>query len=100
MPAHTIQVGEKLGRDIPVMPKRLAIEWCRDIPAGCRQLAERRTRDMLLHYGRNITSMNIETLVVSCYLQGVEDCFVYHDKRATNAMTPNDKSEERGDKAT
>lgn len=64
----------------------LAIEWCHDIPAGVVQMAQRRTRDMLAHYGRNITAMPIETLVASCYLQGVEDCFTYHEKRSNTTI--------------
>jgi len=35
---------------------------------------------MLAHYGRNISAMPIETLVASCYLQGVEDAMVYLGK--------------------
>jgi hypothetical protein len=46
-------------------------------------LARSRTHDMLRHYGRNITSMPIETLVSSCYLQGVEDCFRFYEKQAS-----------------
>lgn len=65
----------------------LAIEWCHDIPAGVVQMAYRRTKDMLAHYGRNITAMPIETLVLSCYLQGVEDCFAYHEKRSNAKLT-------------
>jgi hypothetical protein len=60
----------------------LQIEWCRDIPEGARKLAVNRTREMLIHYGRNITSLNIETLVLSCYLQGINDCFEYHEHKS------------------
>lgn len=63
------------------MKNRLKIEWVYDIPAGVVEMAQRRTRNMLAHYGRNITAMPIETLVASCYLQGVEDCFSFHEKR-------------------
>jgi len=65
----------------------LQIEWCHDIPAGVVQMAQRRTRDMLAHYGRNITAMPIETLVASCYLQGIEDCFTYHEKRSNESSS-------------
>lgn len=62
------------------MKSRLKVEWVHDIPAGVVEMAQRRTRDMLAHYGRNITAMPIETLVASCYLQGIEDCFSFHEK--------------------
>lgn len=52
------------------------VEWG-EIPGGIVNMAQRRTKDMLDHYGRNITSMPIETLVASCYLQGVEDAMNY-----------------------
>lgn len=66
------------------MKNKLKIEWCHNIPIGVIQMAQRRTVDMLAHYGRNITAMPIETLVLSCYLQGVEDCFRYHEARTPN----------------
>ena len=66
----------------------LAIEFTHDIPTGVVQMAQRRTKDMLAHFGRNITAMPIETLVASCYLQGVEDCFTYHEKRSNARHEP------------
>ena len=70
---------------VVVRPRRkhgLQIEWCRDTPEVARKLAVNRTREMLIHYGRNITSLNIETLALSCYLQGVNDCFEYHEHKS------------------
>ena len=75
--AHCVQ---RLVR--PRQKHGLQIEWCRDIPEGARKLAVNRTREMLIHYGRNITSLNIETLVMSCYLQGINDCFEYHEHKS------------------
>jgi hypothetical protein len=63
--------------------KPQTIEWRNDIPASVVQFAERRTNEMLRHYGHNITGMKIETLVASVYLQGIEDCFTYHEKTTT-----------------
>lgn len=59
------------------MKRGLQVEWRYELPAGVLAMAIRRTRDMLSFYGRNITSLPIETLVASCYLQGVEDCHSY-----------------------
>lgn len=63
------------------MTPALKIEWRQDIPAGCVQLGERRTADMVTHFGRNIRAMRIETLAASCYLQGVEDCLSFIDRK-------------------
>ena len=65
--------------------RKLSIEWCHEIPLGARQLADRRTRDFISHYGANITAMPIQTLAASCYLQGVNDCFEFYDRAAQNA---------------
>ena len=70
------------------MKRGLLIEWRKDIPDGVVQMAQRRTKDMLAHYGRNIASMPIETLVASCYLQGVEDCFALHEKKLNTPPPP------------
>lgn len=65
--------------------RKLSIEWCHDIPIGTAQLAERRTRDMVRHYGACITAMNIQTLAMSCYLQGVNDCFDFQEHATQRA---------------
>lgn len=62
------------------MSKELKIEW-RDVPLSCQLMAQRRTSDMVSHYGRNIRSMPIETLAESIYLQGVEDTMNFYEKK-------------------
>lgn len=62
--------------------KDLKIEWVRDLPESSVDLAQRRTRDMMAFYGRNITSMPIESMAASCYLQGVSDCVDYLDRQS------------------
>lgn len=52
-----------------------SVEWRTDIPAGCMELAKKRTLPLLEHFGCNIRAMSIETLAASCYLQGIEDHF-------------------------
>lgn len=69
--------------------KPITIQWRNDIPASVIRLAERRTGDFIGHYGRNIRSMPIETLCASCYLQGIEDCFTYHEKKAAPQIVGN-----------
>lgn len=59
------------------------IEWI-EIPVGVMNLAHRRTKPLLDHYGRNITSMQILTLASSCYLQGIEDAMSYVDGVKSN----------------
>jgi hypothetical protein len=63
------------------MQKPLKIEWRNDLPADAVKVAERRTADMVTHFGRNIRAMGIETLAASCYLQGIEDCLQLIDRK-------------------
>lgn len=65
----------------------LKIVWCFDLPEGIKLFAIRRTADMVSHYGRNIRSMGVETLAASCYLQGIEDAFYYHEKCQAQSIT-------------
>ncbi len=68
------------------MSRRLKIEWCHDLPPAARKLASSRTAEMILHYGRNITAMNIDTLAACCYLQGIEDCFEFYRRRSRQQL--------------
>ncbi len=59
--------------------KKWELEWFHP-PAECRPFLERRVAAFVKHYGHCITSMNIETLAVSCYSQGIEDTMVMLDR--------------------
>lgn len=57
------------------MSKPLPIEHHSQLPKGFVALAEKRTNDLIMYYGRNITDrrMTIQALAMSCWIQGVED---------------------------
>lgn len=75
------------------MSKPLTILWRRNLPEGVKPFAIRRTTDMVSHYGHNIRSMGVETLAASCYLQGIEDAFYYHEKCQAQSITPPETNE-------
>jgi hypothetical protein len=56
------------------------IEYRRDVPLSCVQMAERRTEPMIAWYGHYVREISLQTLVASAYLQGVEDMHTYYEK--------------------
>jgi hypothetical protein len=58
----------------------LPVEYCRDVPLGCVEMAERRTTPLLDFYGRFVREITIQTLAASCYLQGIEDAWKFFGK--------------------
>ena len=53
--------------------RKLAVEWDYSVPSKLSETAEKRTNDMVLFYGRFITTISITQLARSCYLQGARD---------------------------
>ena len=64
------------------MKARGPIEYRTDVPLPCVEMAKRRTQSFIDFYGRHIRSIDIETLVASAYLQGIEDMDALHEKQA------------------
>lgn len=70
----------------------LGVEYAKDVPLSCVQMAQRRTGPLLEFYGRFIREVALQTLVASAYLQGVEDGWNVLGKPHAALPPPNDYS--------
>lgn len=63
--------------------REITVRW-ENVPAGSRALADRRTADLLMFYGRHISTISIHDLVASAYLQGLNDMFDFMEPKQTS----------------